>query len=124
MGRCLFLTSTHHHLFRAVVSRNAPSLPLRPDHAVIVASTYCGVGTMKMKTKMVSACGTFYPLKRPTCEQRGEPGSSAAGGMLSNQGLGKTQPTTAKLRNHLQLKEPDGFCLDLLRENPKQRILL
>lgn len=40
MGRCLFLTCTHHHhhLFGAVVSRNAPSLPLRPDHEVIVAS--------------------------------------------------------------------------------------
>lgn len=46
----------------SVVGRKAPALPLILDQAVIVASTYCGV-TMKMKTKMVSACGTFDPLK-------------------------------------------------------------
>lgn len=40
--------------------------------------------------------------------------------MVSNQGLGKTKPTMTKLRNHLQHKEPDGFCLDLLKEKPNQ----
>lgn len=44
--------------------------------------------------------------------------------MLSNQGLGKTKPTMTKLRNHLQHKEPDGLCLALVKEKPKQRLIL
>lgn len=35
MGRCLSLTRTPHHLVRAVVSRNAPSLPLRPHQDLL-----------------------------------------------------------------------------------------
>lgn len=63
--------------------------------------------------------------KSSTRERRGEPGLAdwKQGEMLSNQGLGKTKPTMAKLRNHLQHKEPDGFCLDHLKEKPKQRLI-
>lgn len=84
---------------------------------------------MKISTEMVASCVTFYPAKEPKLHMRAPPrarpgtGRLEAGGeMLSNQGLGKTKPTMAKLRNHLQHKEPDGFCLDLLKEKASKEL--